>query len=99
MIDGRVDARAAGTTLGVMTRTAKGREDEDGMPGAMTPPRTATLVALALAAGALCACTPTVAVQAPKEPITINLNVKLDADVRLRVEEKAEDDVENNPIF
>jgi hypothetical protein len=48
--------------------------------------------------GAL-ACTPQVQVQAPKEPITINLNVKLDADVRLRVEEKAEDDVENKPIF
>ena len=44
-------------------------------------------------------CTPKVAVEAPKEPITINLNVKLDADVRLRVEEKAKEDVEKNPIF
>ncbi|MCR9219842.1 MAG: YnbE family lipoprotein [Alphaproteobacteria bacterium] len=47
----------------------------------------------------LAACTPRVEVQAPKEPITINLNVKLDADVRLRLEEKAEDDVETKPIF
>ena len=45
------------------------------------------------------ACTPKVAVEAPKEPITINLNIKLDADVRLRVEEKAKEDVKSNPIF
>ena len=45
------------------------------------------------------ACTPTVQVAAPKEPITINLNIKLDADVRLRVEEKAKEDVETKPIF
>lgn len=45
------------------------------------------------------ACTPKVAVEAPKEPITINLNIKLDADVRLRVEEKAKEDVKTNPIF
>jgi len=44
-------------------------------------------------------CTPTVAVEAPKEPITINLNIKLDAEVRLRIEEKAKEDVKNNPIF
>jgi len=47
----------------------------------------------------LAACTPTVRVEAPREPITINLNIKLDADVRLRIEEKAEDDVRTNPIF
>ena len=47
----------------------------------------------------LSACTPTVKVEAPKEPITINLNVKLDAEVRLKLEEKADQDVENNPIF
>ena len=47
----------------------------------------------------LSACAPTVKVEAPKEPITINLNVKLDAEVRLKLEEKAEEDVENNPIF
>jgi len=45
------------------------------------------------------ACTPTVRVEAPKEPITINLNIKLDADVRLRVEEKAKEDVQNKSIF
>lgn len=44
----------------------------------------------------LAACQPTVAVQAPKEPITINLNIKLDADVRLRIEETAEEDIEEN---
>ena len=47
----------------------------------------------------LAACTPTVRVEAPREPITINLNIKLDADVRLRIGEKAEDDVRTNPIF
>ncbi len=47
----------------------------------------------------LAACQPRVAIEAPKEPITINLNIKLDADVRLRIEEQAEDDVDNNPIF
>lgn len=47
----------------------------------------------------LAGCQPTVRVEAPKEPITINLNIKLDADVRLRVEEKAKQDVKSNPIF
>jgi hypothetical protein len=47
----------------------------------------------------LAACEPTVRVEAPKEPITINLNIKLDADVRLRVEEKAKEDVSSKPIF
>ncbi|HEY2111506.1 MAG TPA: YnbE family lipoprotein [Dongiaceae bacterium] len=57
-------------------------------------------VVLASAAGlALSACTPTVQVVAPKEPITINLNIKLDADVRLRIEEKAKEDVKTQPIF
>ncbi len=45
------------------------------------------------------ACTPTVRVEPPKEPITVNLNIKLDADVRLRVEEKAKEDVKTKPIF
>ena len=45
------------------------------------------------------ACSPTVQVVAPTEPITINLNIKLDADVRLRVEEKAKQDVGSKPIF
>lgn len=43
------------------------------------------------------ACQPTVQVAAPKEPITINLNVKLDADVRVKLEEQAEKDIEENP--
>jgi YnbE-like lipoprotein len=55
---------------------------------------------LALSAAPLqVACTPTVQVEAPKEPITINLNIKLDADVRLRIEEKAKEDVGTKPIF
>lgn len=54
-----------------------------------------SILALVLAG----ACTPTVRVEAPKDPITINLNIRLDADVRLRVEEKAKEDVNSNPIF
>jgi hypothetical protein len=61
-------------------------------------PRTRLRLALAGFAG-LAACTPTVQVTAPKEPITINLNIKLDADVRLRLEEKAKEDVGTKPIF
>ena len=52
-----------------------------------------------IAALGLTACEPTVRVEAPKEPITINLNIKLDADVRLRVEEKAREDVKSKSIF
>ncbi len=43
------------------------------------------------------ACTPTVKVEAPKEPITINLNVKLDAEVRVKLEEQAQEDIQENP--
>lgn len=57
------------------------------------------LAILGTAALLLAACTPTVKVEAPKEPITINLNIKLDADVRLRVEEKAKEDVKSKSIF
>lgn len=57
----------------------------------------ASIIALALLTAG--ACTPTVRVEAPKDPITINLNVKLDADVRVRVEEKAKEDVSSKPIF
>ena len=57
------------------------------------------LAAAILGCFLLAACTPTVRVEAPREPITINLNIKLEADVRLRIEEKAEKDVRNNPIF
>ena len=59
----------------------------------------AALFAVSGVALFLSGCTPTVKVEAPTEPITINLNVKLDAEVRLKLEEKAEEDVENNPIF
>lgn len=52
----------------------------------------AALVSL-VAAG----CTPTVQMRAPEEPITINLNVKLDAEVRVKLEEKAEQDIAENP--
>ncbi len=46
------------------------------------------------------ACSPTVKIVAPQEPITINLNIKLDAEVRLKLEEKAKDDIkENSEIF
>lgn len=52
---------------------------------------------LALAAALFAAgCTPTVKVEAPQEPITINLNIKLDADVRVRLEEQAREDIEEN---
>ena len=62
--------------------------------------RRATLtLSVIVAMASLAACEPTVRVEAPKEPITINLNIKLDADVRLRVEEKAKEDVSSQPIF
>jgi YnbE-like lipoprotein len=44
-------------------------------------------------------CSPVVRVEPPAEPITINLNIKLDADVRLRVQEKAQEDVKSKSIF
>ncbi len=52
---------------------------------------------LVLATMLLAACQPTVRVEAPKEPITINLNIKLDADVRVKLEEKAKEDIKANP--
>jgi hypothetical protein len=61
--------------------------------------RTLRAAALATMLVPLPACEPTVRVEAPKDPITINLNIKLDADVRLRVEEKAKDDVKTKSIF
>ncbi|MFW5970205.1 MAG: YnbE family lipoprotein [Halofilum sp. (in: g-proteobacteria)] len=42
-------------------------------------------------------CTPTVQMRAPEDPITINLNVKLDAEVRVKLAEKAEQDISENP--
>lgn len=61
--------------------------------------RCAFVIGVAAIAAIMAACTPTVQVEAPKEPITINLNIKLDADVRLKVEEKAKEDVSSKPIF
>lgn len=54
-------------------------------------------VLAALACAALLGCEPTVRVEAPKEPITINLNIKIDAEVRVKLEEKAKEDIEANP--
>ena len=59
----------------------------------LIPPLLATLLI------AIADCSPTVRLQTPKEPITINVNIKLDADLRLRVEEKAKQDVGTKPIF
>lgn len=50
-----------------------------------------------LTAGTMIACQPRIALEAPKEPITINLNIKLDADVRVRLEERAKEDIQHNP--
>ncbi len=55
-----------------------------------------TIAALFLG-GVLAGCEPTVRIEAPKEPITINLNIKLDADIRVRVEDKAKEDIAANP--
>ena len=65
----------------------------------MTDRLSLRLPALASCLGFLACCSPTVTLQAPSEPITINLNIKLDADVRLRVEEKAKQDVATKPVF
>ena len=54
-------------------------------------------VAALILGGALAGCEPTVKVVAPSEPITINLNIKLDADVRVRIEDKAKEDIAANP--
>ncbi len=65
------------------------------IPGAIAVPRL-WLGALFLG-GALAGCEPTVKIEAPREPITINLNIKLDADIRVRVEDKAKEDIAANP--
>ena len=59
-------------------------------------PITVSIGALFLG-GVLAGCAPTVKIEAPKEPITINLNIKLDADIRVRVEDKAKEDIAANP--
>lgn len=61
----------------------------------MLPAAMLSVLTLVLIGG----CTPTVQMAAPKDPITINLNIKLDAEVRLRVEQKAKQDVASKPIF
>ena len=65
------------------------------IPGTIAAPR--LLLSALFLAGWLAGCTPTVKVEAPKEPITINLNIKLDADIRVRVEDKAKEDIAANP--
>ncbi len=65
------------------------------IPGAMAAPR--LLLGALLLGGTLAGCEPTVKIQAPSEPITINLNIKLDADIRVRVEDKAKEDIAANP--
>ncbi len=67
--------------------------------GAMRCRGPAPLLCLLAVLGGLASCTPTVQVNAPKDPITINLNIKLDADVRLKIEERAKEDVGTKPIF
>ena len=62
----------------------------------MKTPERAVLSAGLIALLVLSACQPTVRVEAPKEPITINLNIKLDADVRVKLEEQAQEDIDQN---
>ena len=56
--------------------------------------RRAALVGIAFLA---VACEPTIRIEAPREPITINLNIKLDAEVRVKIEEQADKDIDDNP--
>ena len=65
------------------------------IPGSNAVPR--VLLGALFLAGSLAGCEATVKVEAPKEPITINLNIKLDADIRVRVEDKAKEDIAANP--
>lgn len=57
----------------------------------------ASAVVVAALLLSVAACTPAVRVEAPKEPITINLNIKLDAEVRVKLEETAKEDIDENP--
>ena len=63
---------------------------------AAAPPPSGPLLCLFLGL-LLAACQPTVKLETPREPITINLNIQLDADVRLKLEEKADADISENP--
>ncbi len=65
------------------------------IPGASAVPR--LMLGALFLTGSLAGCSPTVKIEAPKEPITINLNIKLDADIRVRVEDKANEDIAANP--
>ena len=65
------------------------------IPGTDAVPR--MLFGALFLGGALAGCEPTVKIVTPQEPITINLNIKLDADIRVRVEDKAKDDIATNP--
>lgn len=56
--------------------------------------RRAALVGIAFLA---VACEPTIRIEAPREPITINLNIKLDAEVRVKIEQQADKDIDDNP--
>lgn len=67
------------------------------MPSRPTVQAATLLASVALTACLITACQPSVKVEAPDKPITINLNIKLDADVRLKIEEQAQEDIEENP--
>ncbi len=65
------------------------------IPNASAVPR--RLLGALFLGGTLAGCQPTIKIEAPSEPITINLNIKLDADIRVRVEDKAKEDIAANP--
>ncbi len=69
----------------------------DGVLVLPAPTYRAILSALCLMGLQASACTHTVRVKSPQEPITINLNINLQADVRVRLEEKAQEDISENP--
>ena len=47
--------------------------------------------------GLLAACQPPVTLEAPRAPSTSNRNIKLDAEVRIKLEERAKQDIGANP--
>ena len=66
-------------------------------PGTLFGSRGRTRTAIFGVAVLVVACEPTVKVELPREPITINLNIKLDAEVRVKIEEQADKDIDENP--
>ncbi|MEM9168388.1 MAG: YnbE family lipoprotein [Pseudomonadota bacterium] len=65
--------------------------------GATKPIRGSIWALLATALiGAAAACA-TVRVEAPEEPIEINLNVKVDGEVKLKLEEEANELIDEKP--